>query len=63
MMRNPISAAMFGARAQQAVPAAYSSIVSKSVLVRPMRSATRPKMMPPAAQVSSSRAASRPVHS
>ena len=40
-------------RRSSAVPSAYSSIVSISVRVRPMRSATWPNRMPPAAQPSS----------
>ena len=41
---------MFGATAQSAVPKAYIAIVSIRVRVRPMRSQTLPKMMPPTAQ-------------
>ena len=50
MMRKNTSVAMFGAKAHAAVPIAYIIIVSNSVRVRPSRSATRPKTMPPIAQ-------------
>ena len=62
MMRKNTSVAMFGANAQAAVPIAYIIIVSSSVRVRPRRSATRPKMMPPIAQPISSSDVRMPVH-
>ena len=52
-MRKAISIQMLVAAAQAAVPSAYSSIVSISVRVRPMRSAIWPNRMPPVAQPSS----------
>ena len=61
-IRNSTSIAMFGAAAQAAVPTAYIDIVNSSVRVRPMRSATRPKMMPPTAQPTSRIDVSTPVH-
>ena len=62
MMRKNTSVAMFGAKAHAAVPIAYIIIVSSSVRVRPRRSATRPKMMPPTAQPISSSDVRIPVH-
>ena len=53
---------MFGAKAQAAVPSAYMSIVISSVLVRPIRSATFPKTMPPTAQPTSRSEVRIPVH-
>ena len=52
---------MLGAKAHAAVPSEYSSIVSSKVLVRPIRSATWPKIIPPAAQPSSSTDVRMPV--
>jgi hypothetical protein len=61
-MRKNTSVAMFGAKAQAAVPIAYIIIVRRSVRVRPSRSATRPKKMPPTAQPISRRDVRIPVH-
>ena len=53
MTRKRMRNAMFGAIAQSAVPMAYIAIVSSRVRVRPMRSQTRPKRIPPTAQPTS----------
>ena len=62
MSRKNTSVARFGANAHAAVPSEYSSIVSSSVRVRPMRSHTRPNTMPPIAQPTSRSDVSTPVH-
>jgi hypothetical protein len=53
---------MFGANAHAAVPIEYIAIVSSIDRVRPMRSASRPKMMPPAAQPTRRIEVRMPVH-
>jgi hypothetical protein len=59
--RKKASTQMFGANAHADVPIAYTTIVSISVRVRPMRSATMPNSTPPVAQPSSSTDVSAPV--
>ena len=60
--RNRTSDQIFGANAHAAVPTEYIAIVTSSVRLRPTRSATRPKRMPPAAQPSSRSEVRIPVH-
>ena len=62
MIRKNTRVAIFGANAQAAVPIAYIIIVRSRVRVRPRRSATRPKIMPPIAQPIRRSAVSSPVH-
>jgi len=62
MIRKKIRRPIFGAAAQSAVPIAYMDIVSRSVFVRPIRSHTRPKRMPPAAHPSNKTDVMMPVY-
>jgi hypothetical protein len=54
MIRQRISCHISVTKAQEAVPSAYSSMVSISTRLRPKRSEIGPKITPPAAQPSSS---------
>ena len=62
MARQMKRKVIFGAAAHSAVPSAYIAIVSISVRVRPIRSQTLPKTMPPIAQPTSRSEVPMPVY-